>query len=337
MEVERNKTNDYDMGSVILGEGVVTNLEFHREGRYLTMTTNESSLHLIDALSGEEKKKLYHKTLGINRMKYTHHESCILLSTEKRNNYDIKYLCLYDNKILHSFVGHSDKINSLSMSPIDDNFITSSTDNQILLWNLSNPNPIAKLSLPNIFDSSFVAFDESGVIFGILASNSKTKKPSLKLFDARNYQSGPFQEIVPENETLEKAYSTYNSNNSSQLSSKSKWNSFEFSTDGNHILVNTISDHVLILDSFTNASDPIIIPRKNDSNISNLGCCFSSNSKNVLVGNEDNDLLIYDKMSSELKSTLVGHVAPIGCIRHNPRYEEMASGCVNTVLWIPKI
>lgn len=62
------------------------------------MSTNESSLHLIDSFSGEEKKKLYAKTHGVGKVAYSHHEECILISGERKAPGDIRLLCLYDNR-----------------------------------------------------------------------------------------------------------------------------------------------------------------------------------------------------------------------------------------------
>ena len=56
---------EQDIGSVIEGEGVVTNLDYHSDGRWLLMTTAGNSIHLIDALAGVEKKKFYAKATGV--------------------------------------------------------------------------------------------------------------------------------------------------------------------------------------------------------------------------------------------------------------------------------
>lgn len=62
------------------------------------MSTNESSLHLIDSFIGEEKKKLYAKSNGVGKIAYTHHEDCILISGERKNPGDVRLLCFYDNR-----------------------------------------------------------------------------------------------------------------------------------------------------------------------------------------------------------------------------------------------
>ncbi len=302
------------------------------------MSTNESSIHLVDSLSGDEKKKLYCKSSGIGKLEYTHHESCVLLSSEKKS-FDLKYQCFYDNRILRNFKGHTDKVTSLSISPIDDTFISASADKSVRLWNLNSAAACAKIQLPSYVENPTAKYDESGVVFGVMCFDTRKKMHNLKLFDSRNFEAGPFQNIVPEGPLFESAALKTNQVQSliqAQKSLQSPWLSFEFSTDGNHILVNTQSELLLVLDGFRSEVEPLVIAsRKNDNNIS-LGACFSANSKTVVTANEENELMVLDKTSGELLGSFGGHVAPVGCVRSNPKYDQIASGCVNTVLWIPK-
>lgn len=324
----------YQIGAVIAGEGVVSNLEFHRDGRFLVMTSSEGSLHLIDSLSGVEKKKIYAKTHGIGKIKYTHHESCVIMSSDTKC-YDLKYLCMYDNRFIRYFKGHTDKTTSISMSPVDDYFLSSSLDKTICLWNLACPNPLAKLELPPYCERPYVAFDESGLIFGVLAQNERTKEHNIRLYDKRKIENGPFDNIAPNLEKIENALNKIRSLNKTQVQRalQVQWNSFEFSPEGYHILVNTQSDLLLILDGFV-ANEPVIICNRKNDTASNLGACFSSDSNFIVTGNEDNDVLLYGKSDGELKATLTGHVQPVTSVRCNPKYDVIASGCVNTALWI---
>lgn len=111
-----------ECGAVIYGDGSVNNLCFHREGRYLLMTTKDSAVHLIDTHDGTEKKKLHTRRDQIGCAVYTHHESCILLTSVAERGgrcNDINYLCMHDNRYLRHFKGHSGAVTSLAMSPIE--------------------------------------------------------------------------------------------------------------------------------------------------------------------------------------------------------------------------
>ena len=299
-----------ELRSVIQGDGVVTNLEFHSGGQYLVMTTNESAIQLIDCFSGTEKKKVYAKNSGVSRIQFTHHESCVLIGADARGSFEVKYLCLYDNRYLRHFHSHTSDITSLSMSPISDNFISASKDKTVCIWDMNTPAPVAKLQLPSSFDSPLCSYDNSGVVFGVLGQDHKHSQSSLKLFDARAYGHGPFDNIFPKREVISSALEASNPQLTPAQKSKylqSTWTSFEFSADGGRsILLNSNSEAIFLLDGFQSTSSPkVILGRKNESG-SMISATFSADAKYVITGNDDNDLLIFDRESTELISSLQG-------------------------------
>jgi WD40 repeat protein len=66
-----------------------------------------------------------------------HHNQCVLFTGKgsktqpliQRNA--IHYLSLYDNKIMRNFKGHAGEVTDLNMSPVDDTFLSSSTDRTV--------------------------------------------------------------------------------------------------------------------------------------------------------------------------------------------------------------
>eukprot|EP01041_Mallomonas_annulata_P010922 gene10922-22799_t len=310
------------IGAVIHGDGFVTGLEFHKDGQYLVMTTSNSTITLIDSFTGQENKKLFTKTHGIGQVQYTHHESCILLSSERKTN-DIRYLCLYDNKYIRHFKGHTTTVLSMSMSPIDDVFLSSCNDNNINLWDITMPNAVAKLQLPYTLEKPIVAYDDSGVVFGVLASEYDTKQLSLKLYDSRNYQTGPFQDIAPKSFKLPQ--------NDNHITS---FTGFEFSPDGNSILINTNSNHLMVIDGYNSETPPVIINSRFNSSNKKLGVNFTPDSQYIIAGTDTNAVHCYSRSSGDLMTTYNGHIAPIGCVRCNPKYDLLATSCINTALWM---
>lgn len=322
------------MGSVILNDSAVSNLDYSRDGNFLVSTTKESTVHLIDCATGIEKKKLYTRAHGIGQMKFTHHESCILLSSTQKSN-DIRYMCMHDNRYLRMFRHQEERVSSLAMNPIDDCFISASSSS-VYLWSLGTITPTAKIQLPPNTEQSSVAYDGTGLVFGVSCFDGKSRSRSIKLYDARNFEQGPFENLSPSFDQITSALSSNQSTTLAQAQAQrilqSNWSGFEFSPDGFHLLVNT-NEALIVLDGFKKDVPPIVIPRKNESGTT-LGGCLSADAKYVFSGTEDNELQVYDKLTGVLKNTFLGHVAPIGSIRCNPKYDMVASGCVNTALWI---
>jgi COMPASS component SWD2 len=337
--------NSLEAGAIILGDSGVNSLDFHREGRYLLMTTKDCAVHLVDSLAGVEKKKLLTRRDKIGQAKYTHSEACVLLTSEQprdRRCNDIRYLCLHDNRYLRYFKGHADKVTSIAMSPIEDNFLSASSDKSVMLWNINTPTPVAKLQLPGNVQNPYVRYDGTGLVFGVQVQDEKTLLHSIKLFDARAYDNGPFQDIVPDYPLLcsavQKGMAVAGNESPTRpaLSAmlNTTWSGFEFSPDGLHLLVNTTTDLMLVIDGFKEDTEPVAIcARKNDTGYT-LGACFSADAKYVIAGNEAMEVQIFEKSTGRLVNTLSGHADAVTCVAANPVYDVIASGCINTVLWI---
>lgn len=339
-----------EIGMVVPCDGIVTNLEFHDDGKFLAVTTNQNAIHLVDCLNGVEKKKIFVKKDGVGKVQYSHHEMSLLMTCHPTSGvpcHDIKYLCLYDNRYLRYFKGHTMDVTSLSMCPVSDQFVSAAFDGTCRLWDINTPNCIGKINLPfscgpfyppgstsPYYQQPLVSYDSTGLVFGVLHHGA------LKLYDCRNYDAGPFANIFPQPSVIKQAM--LNSNDSltdAQISRfmNALWVNFEFSPDaGSSVLINTNSEALLLLDGINAENEPkVITSRKNDSGQA-LGATFSADAKYVITGNDENDILYYDRNTLELQRTLSGHVAPVGRIRSNKVYDTIASGCVNAVLWIQK-
>lgn len=325
-------SSNYQIGAVLHGASYVTGMDFHESGEHLVMGTS-TSVHLINAKTAEERKKVFVKSHGLGKIKFTHHELCVLLSSEKKTN-DIRYLSLYDNKYLRYFRGHSDIVTSLSMSPSDDSFLSSSLDRTVCYWSLNSSYPIGKLKLDNNASFPYAAFDKSGVIFGIMCQNSCNGQHYLKLYDAREYERGPFANIAPTREQLVSALEKQ----TPRVDPDMLWTHFEFSADGKNILINTNTDAVLVCDSYDNKDEPLAIcsRRINDSPGQHppLAAAFSPDSRYVMTGTGDNNIQVCDVKTGEVRRTLTGHKAPVKNICCNPVYDMFASSCLSTALWV---
>lgn len=303
----------------------------------MVMGTSNNTLYLIDCLTGQLRKKLFARTSGIGQVRYTHHDYSVLCTSEK-NNHDIRYYCMYDNRYLRYFRSHTDYVASIAMSPVDDHFLSASVDHTVCMWSLASLNPVAKLVLPNNTECPRVAYDSSGLVFGVMAKSLATGQHTLKLFDARNYEKGPFVDIAPTQSSIETALMEADPTmESSQVhrSLASSWYEMSFSPDGSKILVNTTSDILLSLDAFRPDIQPVILTGRKNTSSTHLGACFTPDSKYILTGTEDKHIIIYDPNNGQKVGQLNGdHVAVVTSVKCNPKYELIASGCVNTALWI---
>ena len=70
-----------------------------------------------------------------------------------------RYLSLHDNKFIRYFTGHTKKVISLQMSPVDDTFMSGSLDNTVRLWDLRSP---TCAGLMNVNGKPVCAFDPEG-------------------------------------------------------------------------------------------------------------------------------------------------------------------------------
>jgi len=90
---------------------------------------------------------------------------------QQEQKHAINYLSMYDNKLLRTFRGHVGDIVDLSMSPVDDNFLSSSKDRTVRLWNLQQAGCLGKLELPPTVEGAPRAtFDSTGLVFGVTAA-----------------------------------------------------------------------------------------------------------------------------------------------------------------------
>lgn len=71
------------MGAIVQCESTITGMDFHEDGQFLVAACRSGAVYLINSLSGVERKKLFTKSAGGGIIKYSHHESCILMTCEK--------------------------------------------------------------------------------------------------------------------------------------------------------------------------------------------------------------------------------------------------------------
>ena len=128
------------MGCVIRGRAPASSMSYHESGSHLFVASEkDSTLRIVDCLNGgpptDRPPMIKIQNEGIKIVRATHHDKCVLFApglnngVPKKNN--VYYLSVHDNKILRNFEGHNGVINSISMSPVDDTFLSSSIDGTV--------------------------------------------------------------------------------------------------------------------------------------------------------------------------------------------------------------
>jgi len=102
------------------------------------------------------------------------------------------YWNLHNNEILYSFLGHSDKITDININPLNDLFLTSSSDNTSRLWDLTKRECICIFQ-----DSNHAVFDNTGKVIASVTfeTDKNTDKITnyINLYAVDTVTKGPFK------------------------------------------------------------------------------------------------------------------------------------------------
>lgn len=336
--------------SVIRGKRPCTSMSFHEDGAHLFVTSEaDSRMRLVDCLRGvSDTPAIKFERDGVRLVEATHHNRCVLVTGkgDKTLNvgqrHPITYLSLHDNKILRQFRGCGAEVSDLSLSPIDDSFLSCSGDRTVRLWNLQQAGSLAILDLPKSGNGMYLdpagepraSYDSTGLVFCITAPMDAGAGHLIHLYDARNYSAGAFAELKLENALVTRAIQQKVSTPeaASELSNAA-WNGIKFDKSGKHLLVTTQKGCALLLDGYDGKIVNVFVGE--GENVKEpMAACFSSDDKTVLGGNADGTISCWDVASGQLIKKLEGHVGPVSCIASNPKYAQLASSCTNTALWL---
>ena len=123
------------MAACIRGSAPASSISYHESGCHLYVASEaDSVLRIFDCVKGGTSQMIKLQREGIRAVEATHHKRCVLFSPglkngPKKNN--AYYLSVHDNKILREFEGHQSVVTSISMSPVDDSFLSSSADGTV--------------------------------------------------------------------------------------------------------------------------------------------------------------------------------------------------------------
>ncbi|KNZ72190.1 WD repeat-containing protein 82, partial [Termitomyces sp. J132] len=329
-----------------VGPRQITGIDFDDRGDYILTAAEDEQFRVYNCKSG--KQSLYSKKYGVDLPRFTHRNTAILHASTKEDD-TIRYHSLHDNKYLQYFKGHTGKVISLEISPVDDTFMSGSLDKTVRLWDLRAPNCRGQLTLPSY---PIVAYDNASLVFAVAVNHYSR----ILLYDPNNYDKAPFLTITLEDPTL------------SQISYPPRpiyMTSLSFSSNSKFLLVGCSGNAHYILDAFEGhllakleghvglerrlmSSPPSIEPAKGSSGEE---VCWTPDSKYVVGGSLDGKVIVWDVQNLETKTgtvdlkvppkkiqplaSLDGHPGPSRCVKFNPRFAMLCSAGSELAFWLP--
>lgn len=313
----------------------MTSLDFDDQGDFLVGAGDDDTVQIFDVKEGKSKKSVPSKKYGVHLARYTHHPRQVLHASTKVDH-AVRLLDLHQEGYIRYFVGHTDKVTCLAMSPGDDGFVSCSKDNTVTLWDVSSRNPQGKLNLSTPY---LAAFDPSATVIAI-ASQSTC---SIILYDRRNYDKAPFATF--DLSAMEELYTP--------STRRCAWTRLEFSNDGKYLMVGTDLHGHYILDAFDGNLKAFLAGKAGSPGraapVSSTGkpygqgdASFTPDGRYVIGGNgNQSDVLVWDLQQDPddnkvlHPTTRLPHRGMTALIEFNPRYNMFATADRDVFFWTP--
>lgn len=309
MRLDEHIINNFVVAKNYKQEGRINYLDYTHDGLHLITSADDDTMVLYDCSKGVEKKVANSKKYGCDLVHFTHAKNSIIYASNKEGkDQSIRYLSLHDNKFIRYFSGHTGKVVSLSMSPVDDTVITSSLDKTVRLWDLRSPSCVGVLQCQG---RPVAQFDPEGLIFAVGVQSEQ-----IKLYDLKSFDKGPF--------------STFKY----KLESGCDWTGIKFSLDGKLMMLTTNGAVIRVLDAYEGKPLHTLQGYLNNKGLP-IEASFTPDSQFIVSGSTDGKLHIWRAESGTKVGELQGeHLHPVTAVKFNPRYVMMASGCRNINFWL---
>ncbi|CAK7206736.1 hypothetical protein SEUCBS139899_009542 [Sporothrix eucalyptigena] len=315
----------------------ILSLDFDDPGELCMTSESDDTIQIYNVREGRHDKALISKKYGAKLARFTHWSNSIVYANA------IRYLATHDNSFIRYFEGHEASVTSISMHPGTDNFISTSQDGTVRLWNVASKQWIGLLYLNKPYLS---AWDPSGNIFAV----GSPAAGSVLLYDHRNYTKPPFSvfDVVEQCSAVD------------QRNLLQGWTKLEFSNDGKHILVGTRGAGHFLLDAFDGKLKAFLRKTGEPTSRSAVGegngspgspvdptrvessgdCCFTPDGRYVIGGTRQN-MLVWDTLGTVgenkvLNPTFVLEDKREGAVvAFNPRFNLFATADQALVFWLP--
>lgn len=156
----------------------INSIDFSPSGETLISCSEDDQIVIYDCEKGTQVRTVNSKKYGVDLIHFTHAKNTAIHSSTKVDD-TIRYLSLHDNKYIRYFPGHTKKVVSLCLSPVEDTFLSGSLDKTLRLWDLRSPNC---QGLMHLSGRPVAAYDPEGLIFA-----AGVNSESIKLYDLRSF------------------------------------------------------------------------------------------------------------------------------------------------------
>ncbi|CAF3940842.1 unnamed protein product [Rotaria magnacalcarata] len=289
--------------------------DFNKNGDLLISSSDDDSIVVYDCEAGLPKRPIPSKKYGCDMIRFTRSGEQALhcsMKVDGKIGDSIRYLSLSDSKYIRYYTGHTKKVRSLAVSPIDKSFLSASADRTVRVWDLRSALCQGLIITPG---NPVVDYDPDGLAFGIGIDSQ-----IIGLYDIRNHEKGPFEMLKYECE------------------GEFEWTHLKFSPNGKMILVSTNTSLILLVDAFSGVLLHTFTGHQNTKNVP-LEASFSPDSKYVFCGSTDGRIHVWRTMDGEKLTTFTTDSSSdcIQCVQFNPKSFMLATASANMVFWLPPV
>ncbi|KPV72992.1 uncharacterized protein RHOBADRAFT_55238 [Rhodotorula graminis WP1] len=333
-----------------------TSLDFDDSGGYLITSAEDEKMQLFDARTGHHVTSIPSKKYGAHLARFTHTKSTMIHASTKEND-DIRYCKLEDKSYIRYFKGHTKRVVSMEMSPLDDTFLSGATDDTVRMWDLRTA---SAQGLLNVAGHPCVAYDPTGAVFAVVLNLRST----VMLYDVKNFDKQPFFTTHIDDPILR---------DRSFPARTPVYTSVRFSNDGKWLLVGTSGDVHYVLDSFDGnvmarlelpehsiatgleraVTKPHDRPMEPAAGLSSEEVSWSPDARYIVAGAIDGRIHVWDFAPPPAETpadrpppsnmctlhpvaSLDGHATgPARCVAFNPKSAMLASAGRELALWLP--
>lgn len=235
--------------------------------------------------------------------------NCTTQNLRIQGSHAWRYHDLHANRYLKYFNGHSGRVTALHVSPKTDQVLSAAEDKQVRLWDLKSGQCSAVLHAPGI---PTVAWDEQGLVFCVAAESGV-----IKLYDVKNYGSGPFASFVVKEEQNSNALFSF----------------VRFSLSGKYILA-VVEGRIYVLDAFDGQTVCSVHTGVSEGGQA-LEATLTPDGKYIISGCSDRHIRVWDAEKGREIAKWPQHADVQTCIKFSPRKLLVASACQALALWIP--